>query len=80
MKTTLILAALLSSCAHSDLYQDGKKVAHFEGDMTGLTYRRFADGKIEMNGTIRHSDATIASGKAGAGAILSASGLVTLIK
>ena len=80
MKTAILIAALLSSCAHSDLYEGGKKVAHFEGDMTGLTYRRYADGKVEMSGTINHSNPTIAGGKAGASAILSASGLVTLIK
>ena len=79
MKSAILLAALLSSCAHSDLYEKGQRVAHFEGDMTGLTYRRYADGKIEMSGNINHSAATIAAGKAGAGDVLAASGLVTVL-
>lgn len=86
MKSTILIAALLSSCAHSDLYEDGKKVAHFEGDMSGIVYKRYADGRIEMTGTINHSAATLAQGQAAAsklgavGVAVAASGLVSVLK
>jgi hypothetical protein len=71
---------LLPSCASSTLYDGaGHRLAHFEGDMNGVNYSRAADGSVQMSGTIYHSPATIAQGKAIAGGTVAATGLVTLL-
>lgn len=77
----LCLLLLLPSCASTTLYDamTGHRLAHFEGDMTGVTYSRAADGSVQLTGTINHSAATLAQGKATAGTTLAASGLVTLL-
>jgi hypothetical protein len=80
-----IIAASLTSCASTDLYRDGKRIAHFDGDMTGLTYIHRADGSCQLTcQTVDHSTATLAQGKAAEGKIaaigtgLAASGLTYL--
>jgi hypothetical protein len=77
----MLCLLLLPSCAHTTLYDGstGHRLAHFEGDMTGVTYSRAADGSVQMSGTILHSPATLAQGKAIAGTAVVASGLVTLV-
>ena len=87
MKRLLLLALLLPSCAHTDLYDPatGQRLARFEGDMTGMTYHRAADGSVKLTGSIDHSSATRAQGEAAssklgaAGTAIAAAGAMTLI-
>lgn len=87
MKPLLILAlALLTGCAHTDFYRNGQRLAHFEGDMTGMSLRIGADGSVEWSGNVNHSAATLAQGKAASdklmalGAAVAASGVVAAVK
>ena len=77
----ILCLLLLPSCASTTLYDaaTGHRLAHFEGDMNGVTYSRAADGSVQMSGTIHHSPATLAQGKAIAGTTVAASGIATLI-
>ncbi len=88
MKNTVAFAMLLlGSCAHTDLYDsNGKRIARFEGDMTGVSYHRSADGSVDLSGNISHSAATLAQGQAASGKLaatgtaLAASGILTLLR
>lgn len=82
----LIIAVALSGCASTVLYRDGKRIARFDGDMTGVRYIQHADGSCELTGeTIDHSSATLAQGQAAsnkiaaAGVAVAASGLTYLL-
>lgn len=82
----LILGLLLQSCAHTDFYHDGKKIAHFEGDMKGMRLKISEKGAIDWSGDVDHSNATLAQGKAASdkiqatGLAVAASGIVSLLK
>lgn len=80
MKTlsTLILAVLVTSCAHTDFYRNGQRVAHFEGDMTKMQFLMSPAGDIQWAGDINHSSATTAQ-KAGAQGIVTAAGAAVAI-
>ncbi len=87
MVVGLIIAVALSGCASTVLYRDGKRIARFDGDMTGVRYAHRADGSCELTGeTIDHSSATLAQGQAAsnkiaaAGVAVAASGLTYLLK
>ncbi len=69
---TIALFALLSSCASSTFYREGKPIAHFEGDMRNVHYK---DGDTEFTGDIDHSTPTKASWSGATGAV-SAAGVV----
>lgn len=82
----LIIAIALTGCASTVLYRDGKRIARFDGDMTGTTYTHHADGSCQLvSETIDHSSATLAQGKAAEGKItalstaVAASGLTYLL-
>lgn len=64
MKILITISLLLTACAHTDFYRDGKRVARFQGDMTGMTFRLYSDGSIAWAGNINHSAPTLAQGKA----------------
>jgi hypothetical protein len=82
MKTLALLALLFTGCAHTDLYSKGVRVAHMEGDMTGMTFRYHADGSIDLMATrVSHSTATRAGTDAitKTGTAILTSGLVGVI-
>lgn len=86
------LFALLSclvfvGCAQTTFYRNGQRVAHFQGDMRGMTFRASPDGTIEWTAVdVNHSAATLAQGKAAsdkisaAGAAIGAAGIMALFK
>lgn len=83
----ILLILFCAGCASTVLYRDGKPIARFDGDMTGVRYVHRADGSCELSGeTIDHSSATLAQGQAAsqkiaaAGAAVAVSGLTYLIK
>lgn len=90
LKSALVLACLASfgACAHTDFYdrRTGKRLAHFEGDMTAMTFRVGADGSVEWAGNINHSTPTLAQGKAATdkitaiGGALAASGIMAVFR
>ncbi len=49
MKTAAILCLLLASCAHTDLYHRGQRVARIQGDVRGLTITAKADGSYQVS-------------------------------
>lgn len=82
---TLIIASL-TSCS-TTLYQDGKPVARFQGDMRNSVFLRDSKGgMVWIANGVDHSTPTIAAGQAGsnrlaaAGFAIATSGLTTLIK
>ena len=83
----LVIVVSFTGCASTVLYRDGKRIARFDGDMTGVRYVHRADGSCELTGeTIDHSSATLAQGQAAsqkiaaAGVAVAASGLTYLMK
>jgi len=69
---------LLSGCAASTFYVDGKRVARMEGDMTEMTMDVAKDGSIRWTAeTVDHSSATLAAGKTSAGNIAATGAAVT---
>lgn len=62
----VIVAVILSGCAHSTFYVDGKRVAAFQGDMTKqhFLYKRNGVTIVWNADTISHSAATLAQGQA----------------
>ena len=89
MKKILILALVIlsTSCATTRLYRDGKIIADFQGDMTGVEYTMTAAGDVSWKTiSTNHSTATLAQGQAAAskinagGAAIAASGLTLLLK
>lgn len=83
MKSLLIAAALLPSCAQTVLYRDGEKIAAFQGDMAGVEYAMAADGSVRWKAAkVNHSAATLAQGQASAGRIQAAgaAGIAILFK
>lgn len=80
MRTAFALILLLSSCASSTIYLDGKRVAELQGDLKGLTYTRKPDGSATISiASLNHSEATRAQGEAGAGKIASASSMTSAV-
>lgn len=84
---TIAIAIALSACAQTTIYQAGKPVARFQGDMTGLRFHKTAAGDITLTAdTVDHSAATLAQGQAAAGkmtaggAAIAAAGITTLIR
>jgi hypothetical protein len=78
MKTKLfaMLSALFfAGCAQTTLYRDGKPVARFAGDMTGMTFKSGADGSFEWTGDVDHSTPTRAYGEASQSRIAAAAGI-----
>lgn len=82
-----LLVLLLTGCAGSTFYDRGERVAHFEGDMKGMKFRRHTDGTLEWSATeVSHSAATLAQGKAASdkisstGAAVAVSGLTAILK
>ena len=69
-----LIASFFTSCATTTFYVDGKPVARFQGDMTGMKYSRSAKGAITWEGDVAHSPATAAGGEA-ANARLTGAGL-----
>lgn len=70
---TIAMIAALSACAQTTLYRDGKPVARFQGDMTGLRFHMTDTGDITVQAdTVDHSAATLAQGQAAAGKMASA--------
>jgi hypothetical protein len=84
MKIPILAAAVaLSGCAQTVFYRDGKPIARFQGDMTGLEYHQKADGSVTWKtATVDHSSATSASAERIklAGSAVAASGLTLLLK
>lgn len=83
----IVMLVFSTGCASTVLYRDGKRIARFDGDMTGVRYVHNKDGSCELTGeTIDHSSATLAQGQAAsqkiaaAGAAVAVSGLTYLIK
>lgn len=73
----MLVFMLLSSCASSTFYVDGKRVARMEGDMTEMQFT-FINGAITFTAeTVDHSSATIAAGKTSAGNIAAVGAAVT---
>jgi hypothetical protein len=86
MKITILAAAVavaLCGCAQTVLYRDGKPIARFQGDMTGIEYRMDSNGSVTWKAaTVDHSSATAASAARIklAGSAVAASGLTLLLK
>lgn len=89
MKKSLIaiIVLLLTNCAGTTFYDRGERIAHYEGDMKNVKFRRYRDGSIEWSADeVNHSAATLAQGKAAsdkissAGAAVAVSGLTSIIK
>lgn len=56
---------LLSSCASTVFYRDGKPIAAFQGDMRGTEFVANPDGSYHWKAqSVSHSDATLAQGQA----------------
>lgn len=69
MKLLPIIALLLCGCAHTTFYsaRTGKKVADFQGDMTGSHFAGY--GIVWNVQQVSHSAATLAQGAAAANVI-----------
>jgi hypothetical protein len=83
----LIAVAVLSGCAQTVFYRDGKPVASFQGDMTGSEFTARADGSIHWTAAkVNHSTPTLAQGQAASakiqsiGTALAISGIAALAK
>lgn len=83
-----LLCLLLSGCAHTSIYIDGRQVARFEGDMRNTDFS-YASGSTRIkwkSEIVDHSSATLAQGKAASdkiqavGAAAAAAGVMTFIK
>ena len=66
----LSVACVLASCAQTILYQNGEKIACFQGDMTKVHYEN-KDIRWDAD-TVNHSAATLAQGEAAKGKITAA--------
>lgn len=82
----LVIAIVMTSCAQTTLYRDGRKIAVFQGDMTAVSFRLTAAGDLTWQAArVDHSTATEAQGQAAtakigaAGAALAASGITYLL-
>lgn len=82
----MLLPLCLAGCSTTTLYDKGQPVARFQGDMTGTTFSRGADGSMTWEATtVDHSAPTTAAGSAASKGILSGgtavatSGLVKVI-
>ena len=54
-----------TGCATTTIYEDGKPIARFQGNMTDLVFTRSAKGEITWTAkSVNHSAATIAGGRA----------------
>lgn len=80
----LLAALLLSGCAHTTVFVDGRKVFATQADSENVTYR---NGSTYFHADrLNHSTPTLAQGKAASdkitstGAAIAASGLVTILK
>lgn len=80
-------AIVLTGCAQTVFYRDGKPIARFQGDMSGTEYAMTADGAVTWkSSTVDHSTATLAQGEAAAGKIqaagvaVAASGITRFLK
>jgi hypothetical protein len=74
---------LLSGCASTTFYLDGKRLARMEGDMTEVVFTFEKDRITFTADTVDHSSATIAAGKTSAGniaAVGAATSTITLLK
>ena len=90
MKTIILLICVISAigCAGTNLYnKDGRRIAAFQGDMTGVDYSMAADGSIRWKAaTVDHSSTTKAQkeGAAGfvtaAGVAVAGAGITNLLK
>lgn len=69
----LVISA--TSCAQTTLYRDGKPVARFAGDMTGMSFKAGSDGSFEWVGNVNHSTPTRAYGEASQSRIAAVSGV-----
>lgn len=79
----LLASILLSSCASTTFYLDGKRLARMEGDMTEVVFTFEKDHITFTAETVDHSSATIAAGKTSAGNIAAAgtaASTLTLLK
>ena len=66
----LPLILLLSGCASTTLYREGKPIACFQGDMTKVRFTFDKDGTFTWSAdSVDHSTPTIAAGKTSAGNI-----------
>ncbi len=76
------ISLLMPGCAHTSLYKDGKRIAVFQGNMSGMTFTSHADGSCSLSGDIDHATATKASvGRIEAlGGVLTAAGITTLVR
>lgn len=82
----LALAFAIFSCASTSFYRRGVIIAHFEGDMTDMSY--YDDGTTIRwrSNKVDHSTATTAQGEAAskkiatAGTAVMVSGLTTLVR
>lgn len=80
--------AFSTGCASTRIYdRNGTRLASYQGDMTNVKYKSYADGTTEWSAdTVSHSAATKAQGEAGAGKIstagaaIAASGLTSLFR
>ena len=81
MKYVYILIALLSSCAHTEIYShDGKKIFKTQADINNMSYVQNSDGSIEWRvEKLNHSIPTESQGKSASGKINAVSaGLIGL--
>lgn len=79
----LLACFVFGACAQTTFYRNGQRVAHFQGDMRGMTFRSSSDGTIEWIATaVSHSTATRAGGSVvgTAGTAVAASGILGLVK
>ncbi len=72
----ILIAACQMGCASTVIYRDGKPLAIIQGNLTG-SLTMAADGSMVISGTLNHSDATEAAGRAAAGKINASAALVT---
>lgn len=82
------LPVIFCSCAHTTLWDNGQKIARFEGDMKGNEFTYISKtAEITWRAVdVDHSSATLAQGKAASdkiqavGAAAAAAGITTFLK
>lgn len=81
MKPLVLLLLILTSCAKTDFFYQGQRVAHFEGDMERSHFSMTVNSgqcRIEWDADkVDHSSATRANGAAVTSAIVAGGSAVT---
>jgi hypothetical protein len=73
-----LIVCFASGCASTKVYEDGRIVLHTQADADGITFRT-AKGTYFHADRLKHSDPTLAQGKAASDKFGALAGLATAI-